>query len=177
MGSHFQYYNRFPESQDVFSADDVLRVRRSEWLDRTKAQVVADYDNSILYTDSILGVLMSDLRSSSRPALLVYVSDHGENVYDDRDYRGRDPKFVDVPFLVYANDAFRRKNPDLWKAMEDARKTPFSTSELPQMMLRLTGTGYKLYDPSRDPLSEAFRPRKRWVDGEVYYKDAHLFSR
>lgn len=175
MGSHFQYYNRFPENQAAFSASDVLHVRNLEWLDKSKAQVVADYDNSILYTDSILGVLMADVRSSARPALLVYVSDHGENVYDDRDYRGRDPKFVDVPFLVYANDAFRRKNPDVWKSVQAARNTPFSISELPQIILHLTGTGYKLYDPTRDPLSNTFSPRKRWVDGEVYYKDKHVF--
>ena len=173
MGSHFQYYNRFPEEKTVFSADDVLRVRNRKWLDREKAQIVADYDNSIHFTDSILGILMSDVRAYSRPALLVYVSDHGENIYDDRDYRGRDAKFVDVPFLVYANEAFLRDNPDLLKAMQDARQTPFSTSELPQMLLHLTGTDYELYDPTRDPLSDAFRPRNRWVDGEVYYKDAH----
>ncbi|MDE5998084.1 MAG: sulfatase-like hydrolase/transferase, partial [Muribaculaceae bacterium] len=172
MGSHFQYYNRFPEEQGVFSADDVLRVRnRRDWLDREKAQVVADYDNSIHYTDSILGVLMEDLRVYCRPALLIYVSDHGENIYDDRDYRGRDSKFVDVPFLVYANDAYFRDNPDVRKAIQDARKTPFSTSELPQMLLHMTSTDYKLYAPTRDPLSYAFKPRKRWVDGEIYYKD------
>lgn len=173
MGSHFQYYNRFPEEQAVFSAADVMRVRHPEWLDIEKARVVADYDNSIHYTDSILGTLIADVRGYSHPALLIYVSDHGENVYDDRDYRGRDSKFVEVPFLVYANDAFCRENPDVWKAVQDARKTPFSTSELPQMLLHLTGTLYKLYDPAHDPLSESFIPRKRWVDDEVYYKDAH----
>lgn len=169
MGSHFQYENRFPPSRRRFIGSDVQSRLPRKWLDSKKATVVADYDNSILFSDSILAGVIADVRAMRDPALFIYLSDHGEDVYDDRDYRGREPKFVDVPFIVFANEAYRQRNPGIVKAMEEAANRPFSTSELPQILLGLTGTAYHFYDSVRDPLSPGFAPRPRWVDDAPYH--------
>lgn len=168
MGSHFQYSHRFPEYQKHFVASDIESTLPRSWLDDKKAGIVADYDNSILYTDSILGIVMDGIRSTEVPTVMIYLSDHGENVYDDRDYRGRDPKFVRVPFVIFANDAYRRLNPDIIADIEKAKSNSFSTSELPQILMHLSGTRYELYDSVRDPLSAAFLVRRRYVDDESY---------
>ena len=171
MGSHFQYSRRFPKSRHFFKSEDVVSRMPRKWLDRKKADIVADYDNSILYTDSILSVVMDGIQHSDIPTVMIYLSDHGENVYDDRDYRGRDPKFVKVPFIIFVNQAYREQNPEIIEDIQNSLSKPFSTSELPQMLMHLTGTSYELYDSVRDPLSAAFRSRQRWVDGEVFYRD------
>lgn len=171
MGSHFQYSHRYPVSFRHFSAGDVESRLPRKWLDRRKAGIVAEYDNSILYTDTILGEILEGIRNVDSPAVVVYFSDHGENVYDDRDYRGRDPKFADVPFIIYANEAYHHRNPDIVDDIEKARFNSFSTSELPQMILHLSGSKYHYYDSVRDPLSSHFISRKRFVDDEPYYKD------
>lgn len=166
MGSHFQYHNRYPKSQKRFAASDIMTQLPRKWLDAEKAGIVADYDNSILFTDSILSIVVDDIRKSEVPAAVIYVGDHGENVYDDRDYRGRDPKFAKVPFLVFANEAYRMKNPDIIADIEKSLLNPFSTSELPQMLLHLSGIRYEMYDSERDPISPTFHPRQRYVDDE-----------
>lgn len=171
MGSHFQYAHRFPDSGKHFVANDIKSKLPRKWLNEKKAGIIADYDNSILFTDSIIGVVMDGVRDLAQPTLVVYVSDHGENVYDDRDYRGRDPKYVKVPFVIYANDEYRRKNPDIISAIKTARSNSFSTSELPQMLLHFSGTKYIFYDSIRDPISPYFKKRKRYVDDEPYFKD------
>lgn len=168
MGSHFQYSHRFPESHRHFVAGDVISSMPRKWLDNKKAQIIADYDNSILYTDSLLGGIIDDIRNSDMPTVLIYVSDHGENVYDDRDYRGRDPKFVKVPFIIYANDAYRDKNSGIIADVEATRSNPFSTSELPQILMHLSGTRYEMYDSVRDPISSNFKQRKRYIDDEEF---------
>ncbi|MDE6010369.1 MAG: sulfatase-like hydrolase/transferase, partial [Muribaculaceae bacterium] len=172
MGSHFQYENRFPASRRRFRGSDVQSRLPRKWLDSKKAGVVADYDNSILFTDSILVRMMADVCAMREPAVLIYLSDHGDDVYDDRDYRGRDPKFVDVPFVICANEAYRQRNPEIMKAMAEAAHRPFSTSELPQIILGLTGTAYHFYDSVRDPVSSRFAPRRRWVDDTPYHTDS-----
>ena len=43
---------------------------------------------------------------SERPAVVIYFSDHGENVYDGGDFIGRDELHVEVPFLVYPNKQY-----------------------------------------------------------------------
>ena len=168
MGSHILYENRVPPSMYKFKYDDILKTTPREWLDKRSAGVVAAYDNSILYTDSILGVVMDMVDSVGKPAVMVYLSDHGENVYDDRKYNGRDPKFTEVPFIIYMNALCRNANPILAEEMRDARSRKFSTSELPQMIMHLTGTRHALYDSVRDPLSSFFRERPRYVDGKPF---------
>lgn len=168
MGSHFQYSHRFPESFRHFMAADVFSSMPRKWLDNKKAQIIADYDNSILYTDSLLGGIIDDIRNSDMPTVLIYVSDHGENVYDDRDYRGRDPKFVKVPFIIYANDAYRDRNSGIIADVEATSSNSFSTSELPQILMHLSCTRYEMYDSVRDPISRNFKQRKRYIDDEEF---------
>ena len=171
MGSHFQYDRRFPEDRHHFSAKDVMAKMKRPWLDDKKAGIIANYDNSILYTDSILSLMINDVKEQKQPTVLIYLSDHGEDVYDDRDYRGRNEKFTEVPFLIYTNEAYRMRNPEIINELLAAGSVSFSTSELPQIVMHLSGTRYEMYDSVRDPLSTAFKTRKRWVDEEVFYRD------
>lgn len=166
MGSHTYYTSRYPSERNRITAGDVLERVPRPWLTRKQAQVVADYDNSILYTDSILNEIISEMERSPRPSVMVYLADHGECVYDRKNFIGRDDSFVDVPFIVYANEAYRAANPEIIERIKAALDRPFSTSETIQMLLTLTGTRYHSYDPAEDPLSPDFRPRTRYVAGK-----------
>lgn len=169
MGSHVAYAERYPKCRARFSASDVLDLTpKREWLDSGKGKTVAEYDNSIAYTDSILGEVVKEISRLQEPSIMVYLSDHGENVYDDRDFQGRDPKYVRVPFFIYANKAYRDKNPEIMEKLGEAAETPFSTSDLIHTLVTLTGSGYRLYDATRDFLSPGFLPRTRYVDNEPF---------
>lgn len=169
MGSHIAYDERYPKERSRFTYEDVLgKMPERKWLDRRKGTTVAQYDNSIAYTDSVLSEVVRELDGSPAPALMIYLSDHGENVYDDRDFRGRDPRYVRVPFIIYANKAYLEDNPDMAGRLRAAEKLPFSTSGLINMMLTLTGSSYRMYDATRDVLSPEFIPHVRYVDGEPF---------
>lgn len=166
MGSHNAYAARYPEDRNHITADDELRhTPHRPWLTRDKAAVVAQYDNSIAYTDSIVAEIIHTAANLDKPSIVVYLSDHGDNVYDDRDFVGRDPKYVKVPLIVYANKAYVEKNPEIIKAMQKALHKPLSTASLIHMLLTLTGSSYHSYDARQDVLSPQFRPSKRYVDG------------
>lgn len=175
MGSHAGYSDRFPVSHTRFKADDILRYNPKPWLDRKSAQIVADYDNSILYTDSILGVIIARLANSHRPSIFVYLSDHGEEVYDTRDFCGRDrssSNCVEVPFVIYANRAYRENNPRIVRLLEQSVSRPFSTANLIYSLMTLTGTSYPHYSTDDDVLSPQFRPRTRMVGTTPWEHDA-----
>lgn len=174
MGSHTGYSNRFPARHTRFKADDILKHNPKPWLDEESAQIVADYDNSILYTDSILGVIISGVANLPRPSILVYLSDHGEHVYDTHDYCGRDrsTNCVEVPFIIYANRAYREKNPQIVRLLEQSVSRPFSTANLIYSLMTLTGTSYPHYSPADDVLSPQFRPRIRMVGITPWKHDA-----
>lgn len=151
---------------------DIMRTFRRPWIDNKKAAVVADYDNSIRFTDSILHVFADTLARLADPAMMIYFSDHGENVYDDRDFIGRDVRYVEVPMFIYMNAAFRHRHPQLAERAASSVTLPISTANTVYTLMTLGGVGYPLYDSSRDFLNPAFRPRVRYVDMELWHPSA-----
>ena len=73
-GSHFQYENRYPKYFENFNNQN---YKHSE------QKVIDDYDNSILYTDYFLSGLIDYLTQLNVNSSITYISDHGENLYDD----------------------------------------------------------------------------------------------
>lgn len=166
MGSHVQFSRRYPQSQSHITGQMIRTALPRPWLDEPRAADAAHYDNSIRYTDSILSCVIAELRADTVPAAMVYLSDHGQNVFDNNEFNNRDASCGAVPFLIYANEAYRRANPDIIADIEQALARPFSTAALPEMLLHLTGTTYSDAKPENDPLSPAFVERPRYLNGE-----------
>ena len=81
-----------------------------------------------------------------RPALLVYVSDHGETLYDDPAHpeqfgHGGRPSVeqADVPFAVMLTPAFRETYPELSQRLFAARFRPISTAWLTNTLTLTVG--------------------------------------
>ena len=90
IGSHTDYKKRIPTG---FGFSDA-------------SSVVANYDNTILYTDQILSELYS--RFADEALLFVYVSDHGQVVSEDRYGSGFMPgrkAEYRTPLLIWTDDA------------------------------------------------------------------------
>lgn len=167
MGSHNEYRLRYPASFSRFKAEDERGLHRQKWINDRKLRTIAEYDNSILYTDSILGEVIGAVARDPKPAIFVYFSDHGENVYSDRDFIGRDRRHMQVPMVVYANAAYRRAFPERVERLKAACGKAFSTSGISYLLMGLSGTEYNGYDATRDISSPSYRQRPRYVDREA----------
>lgn len=163
MGSHFAYSNRYPEYRRHFTEKDASTINTNKWMNDHKYRIVSDYDNSILYTDSIIGEIMDKVTIQEKPSILIYISDHGENVYDDRDYNGRDKKHVKVPMIVYANSAYINNNPGIIDKLRNSTGKKITSANLPYAIMTLTGTHCPDYDETYDFLSDKYRERQRYV--------------
>lgn len=169
MGSHIEYWKRYPKAYDIFNADSILGLNRNFELSHSHAATVAEYDNSIYYTDYILGRIIDIVNSSRRPTIMIYFSDHGENVYDDNDnFCGRDSRYVEVPFVMYANAPFREDCPELYHRLAEAASKPLSTADIANVVCTLTGTEYRLYDSTRDVSSPSYVSGPRYVDDKLW---------
>ena len=105
-----QYKARYPENFEsiFYSTDD---IPSAPWRTDEAKYLINTYDSSIAYTDSLLGDIIEQLRDVPNSALL-YLSDHGEEVYDTRDYMGHDfmlssRHIVDIPFLLWISPSYR----------------------------------------------------------------------
>ncbi|MGB0891757.1 MAG: phosphoethanolamine transferase [Flavobacteriaceae bacterium] len=84
LGSHFRYNYRYPESYNKFkpSLSRELSLENTSDISR-KEELINSYDNSILYTDFVLSNFINQLKKQKAISYLYYISDHGENLYDD----------------------------------------------------------------------------------------------
>ena len=171
LGSHTGYKSRYPDEFEKITADDEVKVFPSLNLSESKAQVRAEYDNSIGYTDYILSSLFKKIEELDRPTVLIYFSDHGEMVYDDGKFIGRCSQSVEVPFFIYLNSRYKNQNPEITQRVSNAVDRPFSTANLANLLLSLSGSTYSHYKPKLDLISDKYDAGERYVDEKVWVKE------
>lgn len=171
MGSHVKYKNRYPKEYSKFTETDVLSFRKDKWIDSRNAKTIAEYDNSIIYTDSILGNILSSVAQLPSRAVALYFSDHGEDVYDTGNVVVRNETSLRIPFLLYANYSYRVSNKDIVGAIQRSIDYPISSANIVYPLMTITGTNYYLYDKAADWLSDDFIPRTRMADEKSWRYD------
>ena len=124
MGSHFKYDQRYPAEYERFTpavtSSDGYAVLSVE----NKLRIINAYDNTILYTDYVIGRSINLLRQQSGCCALIYVSDHGENLFDDErnlsvhgSYEGTIHE-AHVPCFIWLSDEFQKVYPNKVAALK-----------------------------------------------------------
>lgn len=156
-GQHFLYKNRYPASNARFHADSIRR--HESWITKGKRQVIAEYDNATLYNDMVVQKIAMGL--AHERSILIYLSDHGEEVYDYRDYQGREclndttvlqwkKNVMEVPFIVWFSNKYLQDYPDLAEKMTQFQDTHFSTDNLCHVLFGLAGITSDCYNESKN---------------------------
>ena len=139
MGSHYQYHRRFPENFQRFTTNN--------YQDRiaTQRQTLADYDNSVLYNDTVVYELMRVY--NEKEAVVFYFSDHGLDLYytspDHAAHAKNTPESKkagrEIPFVIYTTKSYRNRFPNMIVRMEEAQNRTFCTSELIYTVMDIMG--------------------------------------
>ncbi len=145
MGSHFPYNERYPPSFAKFAAADTT------W----RATLVRDYDDSVLYTDTVLSDLIAVLSSTPGVKALLYVADHGENLRDDdRDlvghYRANEYD-LPVPMLLWYSSELAERWPEKIAAARRSSTMRMTTRSVFYTLADLAGATFD--DPALETLS------------------------
>lgn len=111
-GSHFNYRDRYPEEFDFFTPSDYASASEG-----ARTELLNSYDNTIRYTDYVLNEMIETLNSTGTRAAMIYLSDHGEDIYDDARERflhaSPTPTYyqLHVPMLVWMSQSYRDAYP------------------------------------------------------------------
>ena len=169
LGQHVKYNQRFPSDRRHFKAEDYEKKRAD--LDGKQRNVLADYDNAVLYNDSIVDAIIS--RFEDKEAIIIYMPDHGEECYEGNrgficrnhsaaiDYDLAHYEF-EIPFWIFCSYKYAAKHPDIYKEIIGAKNRRFMTDALPHMLLYLAGIHTKNYHAEYNILSPQYnemRPR------------------
>ncbi len=122
IGSHFKYCLRYPEEDAYFQPSMTAKDGYSTD-EANKTAIINAYDNTIRQTDKALGQLIDYLRTLHRPTIILYLSDHGESLWDDShklvlhgSYECAEAEYH-IPFLVWYSDSYVNLYPDKVKQL------------------------------------------------------------
>ena len=130
MGCHFDYEKRYPPAKNIFVKDAPAKTAVNG--EKIK-KIINFYDNAMLYHDSVLNevVKMFTKYTINKNAALVFLSDHGEELYENRDYAGHSypPTKVmsEIPYFTLLSTEFKKNFPLVEEVMNKRQNTPYCT--------------------------------------------------
>ena len=175
MGQHTAPIWRYPENDEnaIYTADSIQRNDLNDY----QRQYIAEYDNATRYNDHVIGSIIQYYRQ--RNAVILYLSDHGDEVYDYRDVVGRTHEPVkqkqalkyqyEIPMVLWCSDQFIQRHPNTMQNIRRAILRPFSSDNVPQLLMGLSNIHSSFYEPKKDVLSNQYHCGKRIVQNTTDY--------
>ena len=163
MGNHSKYSKRYPLTFQIFTNTS-----------SNKTTVVSEYDNSMVYTDFIVDSIFTLLYQQSITDTnslysAIYLSDHGENVYDELNYAGHNfngtlPKSnVEIPFIVWLSDSYKIYNSLKTKFINQNKELPFVTDDLFHAVLELNDMKTPYFQENRSIFNPKYNVKRKRI--------------
>lgn len=143
LGSHMQYGHRYPEGYAKFQPALAWSDKGDLWRSSQKELLINTYDNSVLYTDTVLNQAIELLAQTGRIASLVYAADHGETFFDGKCPRGGHgfaaEKNYRVPMFIWLSPQWRDARGAAYASLTQNTRQAISTLSIFPSMLGLAG--------------------------------------
>ena len=169
MGMHVTYRIRCPNRMKKWGVGE---YPNDTDIPPKRRKVLADYDNSVWYNDSVVNQIVERFKNDD--AIVIYVPDHGEEVFGPgaRHFFGRmhdavinkrlaDEEFR-IPMWIYTTPLYAKNHPDVVEAIKKAAPKKYMTDALSHLLMGLAGIHTPYYNPRYDLLSPEYdekRPR------------------
>lgn len=146
IGSHWWYKAHYPESYARWKPELKSRVMSAN----SHEEFVNSYDNTVLYSDWFW--LQVRNRFRNRNAVVVYLSDHSENLGENGLYgHGEDTPPLHRPGCwVWMSDRYRAAHPQKWAALKTNRNRPYNSAFLFHSLLDAADINTKYIDRKYD---------------------------
>ena len=183
MGSHIDYRERYPSEFDIFKPS-LERMDTTRWRDAGYiARLNNAYDNTIRYSDYFISEVIDAVEASGRKlATVLYVSDHGEDLYDHgcNNWGHGKPTVAGlrVPMFFWYSAAYAQRFQTKISMLQQHRSAPLTLEAVFPLMLDAAGIQFPTEDASRSVMSSSFAPLPRriayTITGKLDFNRAHL---
>ena len=154
-GHHVRYDKRYPQSFAKFKTSDY-----GGSFSESQKEIIAAYDNASLYNDYIVNEFIKKFEDDN--AVVVYFSDHGEEVFEVRDYRGHgtakytsDIRYqLRVPLWVWLSEKYKEEHPLVTDKLRRALDLHVKTDDIPYFLLDLADIDTEWMKPDRSFITD-----------------------
>lgn len=184
MGTHMSYVDRYPEKFNHFKT-----IHNTSHLTRAQQKYINTYDNAVRYNDHLIASLIDSLNAVQGVCSLLYFSDHGDEVFDYRNFHGhsdviQSKYMVDIPFLLWTNEQYKLKNAGILKRAENNINSKYNTanfihtaSDLYDVHCDLTDTTRSLLSQSPIDTSARKNPKPCFTANDIHFESKILCHR
>jgi heptose-I-phosphate ethanolaminephosphotransferase len=177
LGTHGNYIDRYPATKNHFTLDTKKDIRvagkaflkNSEWgKDR-----INEYDNAVRYNDEVVFEMIQLVKKHTSYSYLMYLSDHGEEVYDCMPYMSHHeanatPFMFEIPFFIWLSDDYKKVNSEKVNNFSKYLSRKYQTDDLIHSILDLSNIQVKNYIPSKSIVNPNFKVEKRHMGHSDY---------
>lgn len=159
LGTHMSYQYRYPPEYERFTN----RTGAPAHLNDAQLATYNAYDNAVLYNDFVVSSLIKRFSATDPNGFLLYLSDHGEAVFDapKPEVLGRNeaaptgPMYT-IPFILWNSPRWQASQPRNFNA---ALSRPLQSSSLIHTWADLAGLDFTELDRTRSVVSDSFKAR------------------
>ncbi len=162
QGQHYTYNARYPKSFEYFTPSQYDSKR---FTDEQRLHL-SEYDNVTRYNDYVVNELIKKFENTN--TILIYFSDHGEELYEQSDYNGhgnspfvKDLSYqIRVPFIVWMSKSYKAANMELFKKVKKCEAYPIITDDISHLLLDISGVRTKDFNPTRSFVNDKYNINK-----------------
>lgn len=161
-GSHFNYSDRYPAAFRKFLPDNIPAATPEN-----RESLVNAYDNTILYTDYILDRIIKTVDGSSRNGIVIYTSDHGEDLFDDgHHFMHASPipslHQLHVPLFVWVSPSYASSHESVASSLvQNSGKRVSTSSTVFHTLLQMADIQTPVLERSKSIADTSFRETER----------------
>ncbi len=155
MGTHLSYKQRYSKDYEVFKDD--FNLANMQW-NNTQQTYINQYDNAVLYNDFVVNELLHLLQKTNSLATFTYFSDHGDEVYDYRNFHGHSDVMLskymyDVPLLIWLSNNYKEKYSEQLTFLTQNANLIFNTENLIHLWSDFLDAHTEYYQLNLSPIS------------------------
>lgn len=174
-GQHLSASERFPKKK-IYNLYNIDSIKNNS-LNKIQKKYIADYDNATLYNDFVVESIINIFRQ--RNAIILYFSDHGEEVYDYRNLAGRSHENAktsnimkyqyEIPFVIWCSQSYIQKNKNIIASIKKSLNKPYMIDNLSHLLFYLGNIHTKYYNYKYNLIDNNYKCKKRIVQDHYNY--------
>lgn len=143
-GSHLSYNHRYPQTYQ-------------KWTDPGKHGDVADYKNSLLFTDNVLKEIYNYGREKLNMDAMIYLSDHGSTPGIARNPDTVMPIVFHIPLFVYLSPSYQNEHQLVAQTLKNNTQQYFTNDLLYNLVCGVLDVESNHYNESESLASPKYR--------------------
>ncbi|MFN2261327.1 MAG: sulfatase-like hydrolase/transferase [Psychroflexus sp.] len=171
LATHGQYQLRYSDRFKTFT-----ETPETKFTSEKSFQSINDYHNAITYVDFMVDEIIDRVEAQNQKSYVLYFSDHGEEVFFDRDFFGHNDSDIptrsmfEIPFFVWLSPEYKSTY-----ELNFQPERPYVIDDLLHSMTDLSRIQFDEYKSERSIFSEDFKPKPRiignGIDFDTYFDD------